>query len=37
MFWLIRLIPATILMAGILSAQGTRVVFDAGAAAPHAA
>lgn len=34
MFWLIRLIPATILMAGMLSAQGTRVVFDAGAAAP---
>ena len=34
MFWLIRLIPAAILMAGMLSAQGTRVVFDAGTAAP---
>lgn len=31
---LIRLIPATIVMAGMLSAQGTRVVFDAGTATP---
>lgn len=34
MYRLIRLIPATIVMAGMLNAQGTRVVFDAGAAAP---
>lgn len=34
MSWSIRLIPATILMAGLLHAQGTRVVFDAGAATP---
>jgi hypothetical protein len=34
MSWLIRLLLATILMAGMLGAQGTRVVFEANAAAP---
>lgn len=34
MLRLIRLIPATIVMAGMLHAQGTRVVFEASAAAP---